>query len=189
MVGHVVLVGLMGTGKSTVGRRIAAKLGRDFVDADEVLVDRVGRSIAQIFEEDGEEAFRDLEADVLQALLTGDRPTIIASGGGVVLREVNRKSLLEPGVTTVWLTATPAFLASRVSPKPHRPLLSTDEPTVDVLTRLHEERGPLYAEAADLTVDVQPFHRDDDSPRNALADRIVELVVAHEADLRDEGSS
>lgn len=181
MAGHVVLVGLMGTGKSTVGRRIAARLERGFVDADEALVDRAGRSIAEIFADDGEDVFRNLEADVLQSLLAEERPAIIASGGGVVLREESRQRLQQPGVTTVWLTASPEFLASRVSPKPHRPLLSTDEPTLDVLARLHAERGPLYEEVADLTVDVQPFHRDDAGPRTALADRIIDLVVAHEA--------
>ncbi len=181
MIRHVVLVGLMGTGKSTVGRRIAARLDRDFIDADEALVERAGRSIAEIFAESGEEAFRALEVEMLDALLAGERSTVIASGGGVVLRSENRTRLAEPGITTVWLTAGPAFLASRVSPKPHRPLLVSDEPTVDVLTRLHEERSPLYAEVADLTVDVEPFHRDDDGPRTALADRIVDLVTAHEA--------
>lgn len=189
MAGHVVLVGLMGTGKSTVGRRVAARLERAFIDADEALVTRAGRSIAEIFAADGEDAFRDLEADVLQWLLAEERPAIVASGGGVVLRETSRQRLQQPTVTTVWLTASPAFLASRVSPKPHRPLLSTDEPTLDVLARLHAERAPLYEEVADLTIDVQPFHRDDDGPRTALADRIVDLVIAHESALSEGASS
>ena len=85
MTPHVVLVGLMGSGKTTVGRRLAARLGRDFIDADDALAEITDRTIAEIFATDGEDAFRAIEADVLEELLEHHQPTVIASGGGVVL--------------------------------------------------------------------------------------------------------
>lgn len=187
MTRHVVLVGLMGSGKTTVGRRLADRLGRDFVDADAALVDVADRTIAEIFATDGEERFRALEADVLEELLERHDPTVIASGGGVVLRDDSRERLRHPAVTVVWLDAGPAFLASRVEGKPHRPLLATDEPARDVLERLHRERAPLYEEVADLRVDVEPFHRDEDKPKRALAERIAALVLQHEQRSPSEG--
>lgn len=181
MTRHVVLVGLMGSGKSTVGRRLAARLERGFVDADAALVEIADRSIAEIFETDGEAAFRAMEADVLEELLEHHEPTVIASGGGVVLREDSRRRLQGPDVTVVWLDGSPAFLASRVEHRQHRPLLSGDEPAREVLARLHAERAPLYAEVADITVDVEPFGEGEEPSKSALADRVAELVRAHEA--------
>jgi shikimate kinase len=177
----VVLVGLMGTGKTTVGRRLAARLDRDFLDADAAVVEITDRTIAEIFATDGEDGFRAIEADVLEELLEHHRPAVIASGGGVVLREDSRTRLQAPEVTVVWLSASPAFLASRIEGKPHRPLLAGPESALEVLTRLHADRSPLYAEVADITVDVEPFHRGEEKPKKALAARIAELVLAHEA--------
>jgi shikimate kinase len=176
--GPVVLVGLMGSGKTTVGRRLAARLDRPFVDADEALEARAGRSIADIFETDGEEAFRDLESEVLAWLLAAPQPGVIASGGGVVLRPENRKLLSAHDVTVVWLDAGPAFLASRVERKAHRPLLAGEVSPVEVLERLHQERAPLYAEVADHVVGVEPFHESSDKPKRALAERIADLLGA-----------
>ena len=181
MAPHVVLVGLMGSGKSTVGKRLAASLDRHFVDADAALEAIADRTIAEIFEQDGERAFRDLEADTFEELLEHHEPCVISGGGGLVLRSDNRLRLMRRDVTVVLLDASPAFLASRVSAKPHRPLLRGDEATVDVLTRLHAERAPLYAEVADITVAVEPFHQREEKPKRALADRIAELVLVHEA--------
>lgn len=189
MTGHVVLVGLMGSGKTTVGRRVAAQLDRDFIDADDAFVEIVDRTIAEVFQTDGEEGFRSIEADVLEDLLEHHRPAVIASGGGVVLREDNRTRLRDPRVTVVWLDASPAFLASRVKRKGHRPLLAGDEPALDVLTRLHAERAPLYAEVADLTVDIEPLRRDEESPKAAVAQRVAELLRAREAGTIAEGAS
>ncbi|MGH9085442.1 MAG: shikimate kinase [Acidimicrobiales bacterium] len=177
---HVVLVGLMGSGKTTVGRRLAARLGREFIDADRALEEITDRTIADIFETDGEAAFRDIEADVLEELLEHHAPAVVASGGGVVLHPDSRIRLRGADVTVVWLDAGPAFLASRVEGKAHRPLLAGEEPAREVLARLHAERAPLYAEVADLTVDVEPFHQEDKA-RSALADRVADLVVAYEA--------
>jgi shikimate kinase len=177
---HVVLVGLMGSGKTTVGRRLAARLGRDFIDADQALEEIVDRTIADIFETDGEAAFRAIEADVLEELLEHHTPAVIASGGGVVLHADSRRRLRSPEVTVVWLTASAAFLASRVEGKPHRPLLAGAASARDVLARLHADRSPLYAEVADLTVDIEPFHREDKA-RSRLADEIAALLLDHEA--------
>jgi len=181
MVLHVVLVGLMGSGKTTVGRRLAAHLQRDFVDADAALEQITDRTIAEIFELDGEARFRDLEEDTFEELLEHHEPTVIASGGGIVLRSANRARLLRPEVTVVFLDAGPAFLASRVEGKPHRPLLLGHEPTREVLARLHDERAPLYAEVADITVAVEPFHDREEKPKRALARHIATLVADHEA--------
>ena len=181
MAGHVVLVGLMGSGKTTVGRRLAARLGRDFIDADAALAEITDRTIADIFAMDGEAAFRSIEADVLEELLEHHTPAVIASGGGVVLTEASRRRLADPAVTVVWLDASPAFLASRVEQREHRPLLAGDEPAREVLARMHAERAPLYAEVADIVVDVEPFHRDSEKPKKALAERIEHLVRHHEA--------
>jgi shikimate kinase len=181
MVQHIVLVGLMGSGKTTIGRRLAARLDRHFVDADAALEEIADRSIAEIFEHEGEAAFRDLESDTFEELLEHHEPCVIASGGGLVLRSDNRVRLRRPDVTVVFLDAGPAFLASRVAGKSHRPLISGDESALEILARLHAERAPLYAEVADITVGVEPFHDREEKPKQALAERIAELVTADEA--------
>jgi shikimate kinase len=178
MVQHVVLVGLMGSGKTTIGRRIAARLDRHFVDADAALEEIADRSIAEIFEQDGEAAFRDLESDTFEELLEHHEPCVIASGGGLVLRSDNRARLRRPDVTVVYLDAGPAFLASRVEGKSHRPLISGDESALEILTRLHAQRAPLYAEVADITIGVEPYHAREEKPKQALAERIAELLTA-----------
>lgn len=188
MTHHVVLVGLMGAGKTTVGRALARHLERDFIDADAALVEITDRPITEIFATDGEEGFRAIEADVLEELLEHHQPAVIATGGGVVLREDNRRRLTAPEVTVVWLDGAPAFLASRVEGRSHRPLLQGDEPARDVLTRLRAERGPLYAEVADVVVDVEPFHHETEKPKHALTERIAELVLAHEAGAAQDGA-
>jgi shikimate kinase len=181
MARHVVLVGLMGSGKTTVGRRLAARLDRHFVDADTALEQIADRTIAEIFATDGEPAFRALEADTFEELLEHHEPCVIASGGGLVLGEANRARLRRPDVTVVHLDAGAAFLASRVEGKTHRPLVVGDESALEILNRLHEQRAPFYAEVADLTVGVEPFHDREEQPKQALAERIADLVLAHEA--------
>jgi shikimate kinase len=176
MTGPVVLVGLMGSGKTTVGRRLAARLDLPFVDADDAVEASTGRTVAELFAARGEDGFRDVEADVLATLLAGPEPVVVAAGGGVVLREANRARLAADDVTVVWLDADPAFLASRIERKDHRPLLAGEETPRAVLTRLHAERAALYAEVADLTVEVEPFHRSEDKPKQALAERIADLL-------------
>jgi shikimate kinase len=185
---HVVLVGLMGAGKTTVGRALARHLDRAFIDADAALVEITDRPITEIFATEGEDGFRAIEADVRGVLREHHAPAGIATRGGVVLREGNRRRLEAPEVTVVWLDAGPAFLASRVEGRSHRPLLAGDEPARDVLARLRSERGPLYAEVADIVVDVEPFHHETEKPRRALTERIAEQVLAHEAGVHGSGA-
>lgn len=173
----VVLVGMSGAGKSTVGRRLAARLGRPFVDADDELVRRSGRTVREWFAAEGEAGFRTAEAALLAELLAAPGPAVIAAGGGVVVRRENREALHERA-TVVYLRARTPFLVSRLNRKPHRPLL--DDDPVATLDRLLAERSALYEEVADLVVDVEPFHSDHDKPKKQLAARLAELVAAHE---------
>ena len=171
---HVVLVGLMGVGKSTVGRRLAKELQRPFVDVDEQVELRAGRTIPVVFAEDGEEAFRALETSVLADLLASEAPLVVAGGGGVVTVEGNRAALAAAGAYVVWLRASAEFLAGRTDPT-HRPLLAGDAP--GTLARLSAERSPLYEAVADVAVDVEPFHIDVDKPKRALARHIATLLT------------
>ncbi|HEX8804547.1 MAG TPA: shikimate kinase [Acidimicrobiales bacterium] len=173
---HVVLVGLMGVGKSTVGRRLAKELERPFADADEQVELRAGRAIPAIFRAGGEEEFRRLETAVLADLLDRPDPLVVAAGGGVVAREDNR-ALLDGPAFVVWLRASAAFLVERTDPA-HRPLLASDPDPEGALARLLVERAPLYEAVADAVVDVEPFHDGDDKPKRLLARHIVELARA-----------
>jgi shikimate kinase len=166
---------MMGAGKSTVGRRLASRLGRPFVDADDELVRRSGRSVREWFEQDGEAAFRTAEGALLADLLDAPGASVIASGGGVVLAAANRAALRDHALV-VWLRAGAPFLASRVRQKPHRPLL--DEDPGATVARLVAEREALYREVADVVVDVDPFHAEGDKPKRRLAEHIAALVAA-----------
>jgi shikimate kinase len=171
---HVVLVGLMGVGKTTVGRRLAKELQRPFADSDEQVELQAGHVIPQIFREVGEEGFRRLEAEVVAALLEGQHPLVMAAGGGVVTRPENREVLARRAVV-VWLRASAGFLAGRTDPE-HRPLLAGDADLAHAFERLVAERSPLYEAAADAVVDVEPFHGRADKPKRALARHIAALV-------------
>jgi len=142
-------MGFMGTGKSEVGRRLAQRMGRAFVDTDQLVEEHAGKRIATIFADDGEPAFRALEraAVVEVAARSG---AVVALGGGAVLDPVNVRCLRDAGVL-VYLTARPDIIMGRVGDGANRPLLR-DDPRAAV-TRLLAERGPIYAAAADLTVD------------------------------------
>jgi shikimate kinase len=176
---HVALVGLMGSGKTTVGRRAAKLLDRPFVDADEAFIPRYGRTVADVFAADGEAGFRRLEAELLAELLDVATPLVVACGGGVVTTEGNRRRLCQPDVHVVWLRADPAFLASRTQRKADRPLLTGDDPAV-VLQRLHDERRDWYAEVADDVLEVGAFHEWGSQPKRAMAEKLAELVRARE---------
>lgn len=171
---HVVLVGLMGVGKSTVGRRLAKDMVRPFADADEQVELRAGLAIPAIFRRDGEEGFRRLETDVLTDLVSRDAPLVIAAGGGAVSRAQNR-AVLHPRGFVVWLRASAEFLVDRTDTT-HRPLLADD--AEGTLRRLMVERAPLYEGVADAVVDVEPFHDGDEKPKRAIARHIVELAEA-----------
>lgn len=150
--GHLVLVGMMGAGKSTVGRIVAERLGRRLVDSDEVIEARTGRTVRDIFATDGEDAFRSFETEALLGALADPEPAVIAAAGGVVLREENRRALVESEARVVWLLADPDLLLDRVRSGMHRPLLDDDPERT--LRRMWAEREPLYREVADAIVSV-----------------------------------
>jgi shikimate kinase/3-dehydroquinate synthase len=145
----IVLVGLMGSGKSAIGRRLAARLGLPFRDADAEIELAAGRSIAEIFARFGEPAFRDGERRVIRRLLDGE-PMVLATGGGAFMDPVTR-ALIRERATSLWLRCPLPVLLRRVSGRTHRPLLNGTDPAV-VLRRLMTERNPIYAEA-DIVVD------------------------------------
>lgn len=149
---HLVLVGMMGVGKTTVGRCLAAKMGRDLLDSDALIEAREGRTVREIFVADGEDAFRVIETDVLIESLAAAEPAVIAAAGGVVLRPENRAALRSSGARVVWLRADPALLLDRVANGAHRPLLDDDPETA--LRTMFEQRAPLYREVADAIVSV-----------------------------------
>lgn len=144
----VVLVGLMGAGKTTVGRRLAKELGLDFFDSDVEISEAAGCSISDIFAIHGEAIFRDLEQRVLQRLL-GSPPCVIATGGGAYIQQTIREAIADKGIS-IWLKADVDVLEDRVSRRNTRPLLENGDKR-EILSRLMEERYPVYAQA-DYTV-------------------------------------
>jgi shikimate kinase len=167
----VVLVGLMGAGKSTVGRRLAKRLGRPFVDSDEEIERAADHSITEIFDRFGEASFRDGERRVIRRLI-GGVPKVIATGGGAFIDESTRTLILQKAVA-IWLDADVETLAERVKRRDRRPLLRG----VDPLPRLRElaaVRNPVYAKA--------PLHvRSEEGPHERTVERIVEALAAREA--------
>jgi len=148
----------MGSGKSSVGRRIAFRTGHRFVDTDELVTSRAGRSITQIFAAHGEAYFRDLETAAL-AELAAESSIVLATGGGIVLREKNRAALQRIGVVA-WLDAAPDALFERVSRNKKRPLLQTEDPRAS-FDALLTSRREIYAAAADFSVDSTHLSHDD----------------------------
>ena len=140
----IVLVGLMGCGKSAIGRRLAACLKLPFVDADDEIEKAAGKSISEIFEDHGEAEFRDGERKVIARLLSGG-PQVLATGGGAFMDNTTRARVAEHGVS-VWLRAELPVLMRRVSRRDNRPLLNTGKPAA-VMAKLMEERYPIYAKA------------------------------------------
>lgn len=161
---HVVLVGMMGVGKSTVGRRVAERLDRPFRDSDEEIVARSGRAVAEIFSADGEAAFRVIEASVMADLLREERPTVIAAAGGSVLDPGTRALLGGPGTTVVWLRAPVDVLVDRTATGTHRPALA-DDPRA-ALEGMEADRRAIYTEVADIVIDA-----------DASIDEVVDAIV------------
>ena len=157
---------MMGAGKTTIGRLLAQRLQRRYLDSDAEVEASTGRTVRQIFEADGEAAFRREEARVLGEALAQE-PAVISVAGGAVLSEANRK-LVREGGTVVWLRAEVETLARRVGTGDHRPLLG-DDPAA-ALNRLYEVRKPLYEELAEVTVDVDELEPD------AVASAILERL-------------
>ena len=158
------LVGLMGAGKSSIGRRLAQTLALPFTDADAEIEAAAGATIEEIFARDGEAAFRNGERRVIARLLEGV-PQVLATGGGAFMDASTRERLRQRAVS-IWLRADLETLLSRVTRRGNRPLLKTGDPRA-VLTRLMEERHPVYAEA-DVTVDTV------DGPPEATLAKVIE---------------
>lgn len=167
----IALVGLMGSGKSTIGRRLATALHRPFADADAEIEAAAGRSVSDIFAELGEPAFRDGERRVIARLLAGP-PHVLATGGGAFVQPDTRETL-KAGAVTVWLKCELPVLARRVARKDTRPLLRGKDP-LEVLAAQAEARHPAYAEA-DLTVELG------DLPHGAAMQAVLDALGRREA--------
>ena len=165
--GSVVLIGFMGTGKSSVARRLGELLGWPVLDTDAIIEERLGRSITRIFEQFGEQRFRDEETAVLKKL-DPDRASIIVAGGGAVLRPRNVRRLRELG-RVVCLTAEPSILQDRLKHRTNRPLLAKGNLAIRI-ERLLQERASFYRQAADVTLDTSFLTHDD------AADQIRKLL-------------
>ncbi len=161
---RVLLVGMMGAGKTTVGRSLAQRFGWPYLDSDEEVRRRTGRTVPEIFAADGEAAFRAEEAATLAEACSSTHPVVVSVAGGAVLDPRNREVMTASGLV-VWLRAALATLTQRVGDGRTRPLLGDDPGAA--LARLYPERARLYEELADVVVDV------DDVP----TDRVVERVV------------
>ncbi len=167
--GTIVLVGLMGAGKTTVGRRLAARLRLPFVDADAEIETAAGMTIAEIFERYGEAHFRDGERRVIARLIDG-APKVIATGGGAFLDEGTRALVLSRCVA-VWLDGDVATLARRVGRRDHRPLVRGKDPEA-VLAALAGQRNPIYAEAHIRVAS-------GDGPAERTVDAVIAALAAH----------
>jgi shikimate kinase len=171
----LVLIGMMGAGKSSIGRRIAARLNLPFVDADvEIEAAHAGLTIPEIFARYGEPYFRDGEVRVIARLLEGG-PSVLATGGGAFMREETQQRIRAKAVS-MWLRADPDVIMRRVKRRSDRPLLQTDDPAATI-QRLVDERYPIYAKA-DITV----LSRD--VPHERIVEECLQMLGAH---LRDDG--
>ena len=167
----IVLVGLMGAGKSTVGRRLARRLGLPFVDSDEEIEKAADHKISEIFDRFGEDGFRDGERRVIRRLVAGP-PKVIATGGGAFMDARTRALILDTCIA-VWLDADVETLAERVTRRNNRPLLRGKDP-LPFLRDLAAVRNPVYAEAH-LHVESRSI------PHARAVERIVEALAGHQA--------
>jgi shikimate kinase len=169
---QIVLVGLMGSGKSTVGALVAARTGRLFVDVDIVIARETGKTVRELWEQGGEAAYRKLESDAVLRVLAGDTASVLAAPGGVVLDPALRAALA--GHFVVWLQTRPTTLAGRVRAGDHRPLLGAKP--ADVLAVMADERSDLYRQVATATLDT------DDRAPDVVAEAVVGLLADQPAD-------
>ncbi len=164
----IVLVGLMGAGKSSIGRRLASRLDIEFTDADAEIEAAAGCSIADFFERHGESAFREGERRVIARLLDGG-PRVLATGGGAFIDPDTRRLLGDKAIT-VWLSAELDLLVKRCARRDTRPLLRAGDPR-EILARLMEERYPIYRQA-DITIETG------DGPHTETVDKIISALKA-----------
>jgi len=172
---RLLLVGMMGAGKSTVAGALAARLGWPLVDTDALVEQQAGASVAEIFAGQGEARFRALESAAVAGLQAGPEPLVVSVGGGAVLDQANRSALRRAG-TVVWLRARPETLAARVGDGAGRPLLAGGGP--GALERLLAEREALYRQVSDLVIDV-----DDLSPGQVVDKLCQSLWVGRTEEL------
>jgi shikimate kinase len=173
----IALVGLMGAGKTTIGRRLARALGVPFRDADEEIERAAGLSVQEIFDRHGEREFRRGEMRVIARLLE-EAPHVLATGGGAFI-QADTRALLRERAVTVWLRADLDTLMKRVSRRDHRPLLKQEDPAA-VMRRLMEERYPVYAEA-DVVVDTTS------GPHGGAVRAVIEALKAWKAEGAQRG--
>lgn len=172
--GNIFLVGMMGAGKTTLGRALAHRLQREFADTDRVLVERTGVPVATIFEIEGEDGFRRRESALLAELAARDA-LVVATGGGAILAEANRALMREAG-TVVYLRARLESLWQRTRHDSSRPLLATPDPYA-TLAELFARREPLYRETAHVIVDTGA------QSASSLATRVVNALRDHDPSL------
>ncbi|MCB1483780.1 MAG: shikimate kinase [Hyphomicrobiaceae bacterium] len=165
----IVLVGLMGCGKSSIGKRLAARLGLPFIDADEEIETVAAKSISEIFADHGEDFFRDRERKVICRLLT-QGPQVLATGGGAYMHPETRKAISASGIS-VWLKAELCVLMRRVSKRDTRPLLKTPNPEA-TMRKLMDARYPVYA-LADIVVESR------DEPHELIVTELIDKLSAH----------
>ena len=148
---NIVLIGFMGCGKSTIGRELNKNLGYHLLDTDHVITQQTGKTIPEIFKQDGEDSFRQLETQLLENLIIQETSHhIISTGGGMITRPDNLPLLRQLGFV-VWLSCTPEDIFTRTSRNSNRPLLQCDDPMA-VITSLLKERSPLYEQTAHLKI-------------------------------------
>jgi shikimate kinase len=164
MTSHILLVGMMGAGKTTTGHLVAQRLGWSYKDSDADVEAMTGLTVPELFTRDGEAAFRAAEANVLNAACQDQPPAVISVAGGAVLNSENRR-LIKASGTVVWLRARPENLAARVGDGVGRPLLGDDP--AEAMARLFEQRKPYYSEVADAVIDVDELTVDE------VADRVM----------------
>lgn len=155
---NLILIGFMGTGKTTIGKRVASSLGFRFVDTDQRIAKKAGKSIPKIFEEEGEEGFRAIETDVLREC-AAKSDQVISTGGGIVTRPENLEILPEAGYV-IWLKASPETIYERVRRNRNRPLLQVDDPMATIRDML-EQRSGLYEKAMDFSISTDGLSLDE----------------------------
>ncbi len=164
---NIFLIGLMGTGKTTAGRQLARKLKMEFYDSDRVIEERTGVDIPLIFEKEGEDGFRKRETAIIDEL-TQKKNIILATGGGAILNGENRNHLINRG-TVFYLKSNLKTLIQRTSKDKNRPLLHSDETPEVILQGLLDQRGPLYEEVADYTIETA----------NTSIHNVIQAIINH----------
>ena len=162
---NIALIGFMGTGKTAVGQLLAKKLGKKFIEQDLLIEQKAGKPIPEIFEQDGEIAFRELEIEATREIAR-EQNSIIACGGGVVLNKINIDRLKETAII-VYLTASPRAIIKRIAPEEgQRPLLAVNNPAL-AIRELLKFRKPFYERAADISIDTSKLD----------IEAVVELII------------